>query len=85
MQLPGARFKEVIAVECPYGNAYRNPLSARRADRPQLNWGVGQQRVHPSFRKVFDISFLDAEPELQEEGCYGIAGTVSRRETVPGR
>ena len=26
---------------------------------------------------MFDISFLDAEPELQEEGCYGIAGTVS--------
>jgi len=47
LQLPGARFKEVIAVDCPYGNAYRKPLSARRDDRPQLNWGVGQQPGFP--------------------------------------
>ena len=40
MQLPGARFKEVIAVERLYRNTYRDQLYARRADRPQLNWGV---------------------------------------------
>jgi len=43
LQLTGARLKEAIAVECLFRNTYRNPLSARRAGRPQLNSGVSAQ------------------------------------------
>src|SRR5262249_26362363 len=39
--------------------------------------GVGQQRTNPTRPNVFDIAFAVGEPELQDEGWYGLWGSVT--------